>query len=107
MYMDDAIRATVEIMQAPAENIKIRSSYNLSAMDFTPKEIAEARALTGNMTFLVPGVGAQGGEVKNIISKGQNSEGLGLIMNSGRAIIFSKNPAEEARKLRDEINLYR
>jgi len=40
MYMDDAIRATVEIMQAPAENIKIRSSYNLSAMDFTPKEIA-------------------------------------------------------------------
>ncbi|MNJ99442.1 putative epimerase/dehydratase [compost metagenome] len=42
MYMDDAIRATVEIMQAPAESIKIRSAYNLSAMDFTPKEIAEA-----------------------------------------------------------------
>ena len=41
MYMDDAIRATIEIMQAPAEQIKIRSSYNLSAMDFTPKEIAE------------------------------------------------------------------
>lgn len=44
MYMDDAIRATIEIMKAPAENIKIRSSYNLSAMDFTPKEIAEAIA---------------------------------------------------------------
>lgn len=42
MYMDDAIRATIEIMQAPIEKIKIRSSYNLSAMDFTPKEIAEA-----------------------------------------------------------------
>ncbi|AWH84574.1 NAD-dependent epimerase [Flavobacterium album] len=42
MYMDDAIRATVEIMQAPAENIKIRSAYNLSAMDFTPEEIANA-----------------------------------------------------------------
>lgn len=40
MYMDDAIRATIEIMQAPAENIKIRSSYNLSAISFTPKEIA-------------------------------------------------------------------
>ncbi|MXN92704.1 NAD-dependent epimerase/dehydratase family protein [Flavobacterium sp. Sd200] len=39
MYMDDAIRATVEIMQAPAENIKIRSAYNLSAIDFTPIEI--------------------------------------------------------------------
>lgn len=42
MYMDDAIRATIEIMQAPAEDIKIRSSYNLSAMDFTPKEITGA-----------------------------------------------------------------
>ncbi|QYJ69215.1 L-threonine 3-dehydrogenase [Flavobacterium litorale] len=42
MYMDDAVRATIAIMQAPTENIKIRSSYNLSAMDFTPKEIAEA-----------------------------------------------------------------
>ncbi len=40
MYMDDAIRATIEIMQAPAENIKIRSSYNLSGVSFTPKEIA-------------------------------------------------------------------
>src|SRR5690554_5320053 len=42
MYMDDAIRATVGIMQAPKENIKIRSAYNLSAISFTPKEIAEA-----------------------------------------------------------------
>ncbi|MGL2965240.1 L-threonine 3-dehydrogenase [Flavobacterium sp. XGLA_31] len=40
MYMDDAIRATVEIMQAPSEAIKIRSSYNLSGVSFTPKEIA-------------------------------------------------------------------
>lgn len=41
MYMDDAIRATIQIMQAPKESIKIRSSYNLSAISFTPKEIAE------------------------------------------------------------------
>jgi nucleoside-diphosphate-sugar epimerase len=41
MYMDDAIRATVEIMQAPAESIKIRSSYNLSGISFTPAEIAK------------------------------------------------------------------
>lgn len=41
MYMDDAIEATLKIMDAPAENIKIRSSYNLAAISFTPKEIAE------------------------------------------------------------------
>ena len=41
MYMDDAIKATISIMQAPAEQIKIRSSYNLAAMSFTPKQIGE------------------------------------------------------------------
>ena len=40
MYMDDAIRATIEIMQASNEQIKIRSSYNLSGISFTPSEIA-------------------------------------------------------------------
>ena len=40
MYMNDAIAATIQIMQAPAEQIKIRSSYNLAAMSFTPTEIA-------------------------------------------------------------------
>ena len=42
MFMDDAIRATVNIMEAPAENIKIRSSYNLAAMSFDPEEIAKS-----------------------------------------------------------------
>ena len=41
MYMPDAIRATIELMEAPAEQISIRTSYNLSAMSFSPKEIAE------------------------------------------------------------------
>lgn len=44
MYMDDAIRATIGIMQAEKEEVKIRSSYNLSAMSFTPKQIAESIA---------------------------------------------------------------
>lgn len=40
MYMDDALDATVGIMQAPKEAIKIRSSYNLGGISFTPEEIA-------------------------------------------------------------------
>ena len=40
MYMDDAINATLEIMQANTEDIKIRSSYNLAGVSFTPREIA-------------------------------------------------------------------
>ncbi|MDA9267769.1 NAD-dependent epimerase/dehydratase family protein [Salibacteraceae bacterium] len=40
MYMSDAVKATIDIMQAPKESIKIRSSYNLSAMSFNPAQIA-------------------------------------------------------------------
>ena len=40
MYMPDAIRATIELMEAPADKISIRTSYNISAMSFSPKEIA-------------------------------------------------------------------
>jgi nucleoside-diphosphate-sugar epimerase len=40
MYMDDAIRATIELMDSPQEAINVRSSYNLAAMSFNPKEIA-------------------------------------------------------------------
>ncbi|WP_405247514.1 NAD-dependent epimerase/dehydratase family protein [Cellulophaga sp. Asnod2-G02] len=42
MFMDDAIRATIDIMETPAEKIKIRSSYNLAAMSFNPSEIAKS-----------------------------------------------------------------
>lgn len=40
MYMPDAIRATIELMEAPAEKISVRTSYNISSMSFSPKEIA-------------------------------------------------------------------
>lgn len=42
MYMPDAIKATLDLMQAPIEKVKIRSSYNLAAMSFSPKEIFES-----------------------------------------------------------------
>ncbi|WP_445955436.1 NAD-dependent epimerase/dehydratase family protein [Yeosuana sp.] len=54
MFMDDAIKATVDIMQAEEKDIKIRSSYNLAAISFTPKEIAESikKHIPGfNMTY--------------------------------------------------------
>lgn len=42
MYMPDAIKATVQLMDAPADTIKVRSSYNLAAMTFSPKMVGEA-----------------------------------------------------------------
>ena len=42
MYMEDAIRATIELMEAPVENIKIRSSYNLAGISFTPEDLTKS-----------------------------------------------------------------
>lgn len=42
MFMEDAIRATIELMEAPVENVKVRSSYNLGGISFTPKELSNA-----------------------------------------------------------------
>ena len=71
------------------------------------REIGIVRKITGDMTLLVPGIGAQGGSVEETVRYGLNSNGAGLIINSSRGIIFSKSPKNEARTLRDEINKYR
>ena len=42
MYMEDAVKATLDLMEAPADKVKVRSSYNISAMSFSPAEIAKA-----------------------------------------------------------------
>lgn len=72
-----------------------------------PEETKIIREIVGEMTFLMPGIGAQGGDVEAAVKAGMNSEKKGLIINSSRGIIFAENPAEEAKKLRDEINKYR
>ena len=72
-----------------------------------PEELAEIRKIAGDMTFLVPGIDAQGGDVEKTVKAGLNAQGKGMMINSSRGIIFSKDPRQEAEKLRDEINRYR
>jgi orotidine-5'-phosphate decarboxylase len=69
-----------------------------------PQELRQARALVGDMTLLVPGVGAQGGSVEQVVQNGLNREHKGLIINAARSVIFSDNPGKEARRLRDHIH---
>jgi len=73
-----------------------------------PEELASVRKLAGeDVPILVPGIGAQGGDIAATCQAGLNTKGEGLIINSARTVIFSDNPASEAKKLRDEINRYR
>ena len=72
-----------------------------------PDEMAQIRALVGDMTLLVPGIGAQGGDLEAAVTAGLNRHGRGLIINSSRGIIFADHPAQAAETHRDHINRYR
>lgn len=79
-----------------------------------PKELAEIRKISGDMTFLVPGIGVQGADLEKTVKAGLNSRKAGMIINSSRGIIYASNGSdsaakarEEATKLKDQINFYR
>jgi len=98
------------LWQIVAENVSKDWNKNKNCMLVVgatyPNEMKEIRKIAGDMTFLVPGIGAQGGDLKEVMKVGLNSEGLGLIINSSRGIIFSDSPKEEAEKLCEEIREY-
>jgi orotidine-5'-phosphate decarboxylase len=79
-----------------------------------PEELADIRARTGGMTFLVPGVGAQGGDVRRAVQAGRTAADDGLVINSSRGILYAGQGddfAAAARRatleLRDAINAAR
>ena len=79
-----------------------------------PEQLRQVRAIVGEMPLLIPGIGAQGGDVEAVIRNGKTADGTGLIVSSSRAILYASNNedfADAARaatmELRDTINRYR
>ncbi|MGH8210240.1 MAG: orotidine-5'-phosphate decarboxylase [Steroidobacteraceae bacterium] len=79
-----------------------------------PRELAEVREVVGNMPLLVPGVGAQGGDVAQAVHSGQTAAGAGLIISSSRGILYASSGESFAaaaraatQTLRDRINASR
>jgi orotidine-5'-phosphate decarboxylase len=79
-----------------------------------PEQLREVRAIVGDIPFLVPGVGAQGGDVEAVVANAKTAEGTGLVVSSSRAILYASNgddfadaAAAAAKSLRDQINRYR
>ncbi len=72
-----------------------------------PHELSEIREIVGDMPILIPGIGAQGGDLEATVKAGKNSLGAGMIINSSRGIIFSENPRDETEKLHEAINTFR
>ena len=107
----------LEIEQAPLY-IKIIQNFT-SSWDYNgnisfvagatyPDELAEIRKIIGeDKPLLIPGIGAQGGEVEATVKAGVNTDGNNAIISSSRGVIFAENPRQAAIDLRDEINKYR
>ena len=79
-----------------------------------PAELSDVRRIVGEVPLLVPGIGAQGGDVQVAVNAGRTAAGTGLMINSSRAILYAgkgEDFAQAARavalKTRDEINQYR
>ncbi len=79
-----------------------------------PAELARVREIVGDMPLLVPGIGAQGGDIEATVMAGKTAAGTGLMINSSRAILYAgkgEDYAAAARKValetRDAINRWR
>jgi len=79
-----------------------------------PEELGRVRAMVGNMPLLVPGIGAQGGDVEAVLRHGRTADGTGLLISSSRAILYAGQGEDFAlaaraatNELRDTINHHR
>lgn len=81
-----------------------------------PNELAQVRAIVGDMPLLVPGIGAQGGDIEATVKAGRSVSGAGMMINSSRAILYAKPAGDEdftaasrrvAQETRDAINAHR
>lgn len=67
-----------------------------------PEELAEVRRIVGDMPILIPGIGAQGGDVEKTVKAGMDKRGRGMIINSSRGIIFASSGVDYAEVARRE-----
>ena len=106
------------VAQLVAEKWNTNGQCGLVVGATFPDELAQGRAIVGDMPLLVPGVGAQGGDVQATVKAGKTAVGSGMMINSSRAILYAKadeNAGEDfaraarrvALETRDAINRFR
>lgn len=111
LVLENGKRLYEEVARKAATDWNYNGNVLLVVGATQPEEMKTIRSLTGDMGFLVPGIGAQGGDIESIMAAGQ---GGNLIVSSSRAILYAsdgKDFAEAARKVADEtrqtINRFR
>jgi orotidine-5'-phosphate decarboxylase len=109
-FQDRRTKKGKRMWQVVAENVAEEWNENGNCMLVAgatyPEDLEVIRKTVGEMTLLIPGVGAQGGDVNKVTRVGLNNEGLGLIISASRSIIFAESPSQAAQELRDAVNNY-
>ena len=107
----DGVPVYQHIARTAAESWSMMGEVGLVVGATFPGELAEVRAIAPSLPLLVPGVGAQGGDIEATVRAGRDSNGRGMMINSSRAIIYASNGkdfASQAREValttRDAIN---
>ena len=114
----DSGNQAIELYQRVAEKVAKDWNYNgncgLVVGATYPEELEIVRRIANDLPFLIPGIGAQGGDIEKTVKAGVDENGRNAIINSSRGIIFvssgqdfSVRAREETEKLRNEVNLYR
>lgn len=104
----------LHVAQQVATNWNTNGNCMLVVGATYPEELQKVRKLVGDMHLLVPGIGAQGGDLEKIMQVGHNSNNTGMVINSSREILFSSSgddfaqaASHKAKQLHERINMFR
>lgn len=107
----DLITNEIPLYQQVAQQVSQKWNANRNCMLVVgatyPEELAQVRRIVGDMPLLVPGIGAQGGDLRETLTAGLTADKKGLLITITRSIIYSDNPHEEADKMKSNINNFR
>lgn len=112
----DGVPLYQHVARMVAEKWNLNGQCGLVVGATFPQELAAVRKIVGDMPLLVPGIGAQGGDIQATVQAGRTASGGGMMINSSRAILYAKPVGDEdyaqaaqrvARETRDAINQFR
>jgi orotidine-5'-phosphate decarboxylase len=86
-----------------AQSLNGHGNVGLVVGATAPKEVAEVRAASP-LPFLIPGVGAQGGDLEGSVRAAWRGDPASCLISVSRTVLFAEKPAEEAARLKDAIN---
>jgi orotidine-5'-phosphate decarboxylase len=86
-----------------AETLNVHGNVGLVVGATAPEQVAELRKVT-DLPFLIPGIGAQGGDLEGSVRAAWNGDNASCLVSSSRSILYADNPAEAASAMRVQIN---